>query len=452
MGSVPSHTQNAKVHKFPDAPVLICEAVEFDKGTERFEAKCKFGRVKIDKKGNVKIKEVKDPVPVRYLVLPGFVDGHSHVAGLAELAVEGGKKPNETSGCLKAMDILRNSAIRNGVIFLTDFADYPEGKNEEFSKVLKHIVSMGIGACLRIRIAEVPKRPWQHTSSMEIANLDSAEKHILYALGELRRVRDDSGLPLRLFIEMPNEFPERFQPHILDGFKKLVDRPKIDSAFKSGDLWLHAHSSEWRKRREVSTKIHGMSPIQVLHRFGLLRSWTILTHCIYASAEDIDLVRMCGARIQTCPKFANGKLAPVRSFLDARIPVGLCSDYYAVNPITRMQQAYQLHRSFAETEAQLDLAQILYMATTGAARVYDLDDQIGGVKDGRRANLVLLNLDDPQYQPFWNLEYWKEDQPVDGIDGKKVDWGARVCRLLQNSALTSRSIEAVYANGKCIFS
>ena len=121
---------------------------------------------------------------------------------------------------------------------------------------------------------------------------------------------------------------------------------------------------------------------------------------------EIDLVSERGVRIVHCPhsnmKLASG-ICPVTKFLAAGATVGLGTDGAASNNaldlFAEARLAALLAKSANADPTVLPAADILAMATLGGARAIGLDDRIGSIEVGKRADLVAVDLNHPAMQP-----------------------------------------------------
>ena len=104
-------------------------------------------------------------------------------------------------------------------------------------------------------------------------------------------------------------------------------------------------------------------------------------------------------------KLAAG-IAPVPSFLQAGIPVGLGTDGCASNNdldlLREMDTAAKLHKVAGGDPTALPAARVLAMATRDGARAIGLGDRIGTLEVGKQADLVILDSAHPALCPVYN--------------------------------------------------
>lgn len=105
-------------------------------------------------------------------------------------------------------------------------------------------------------------------------------------------------------------------------------------------------------------------------------------------------------------KLASG-VAPVPSFLQAGIKVGLGTDGVASNNdldlFDEVQSAAFIHKLHNNNPTLLNARDALEMATIGGARVLGMDHLIGSLETGKRADVIILDMDQPHAHPVFNI-------------------------------------------------
>jgi 5-methylthioadenosine/S-adenosylhomocysteine deaminase len=151
-------------------------------------------------------------------------------------------------------------------------------------------------------------------------------------------------------------------------------------------------------------------PIRYLDELGILEARPLLAHVVHADAQDAELLARGGASVAHCPKsnakFGHG-IAPLADFLAAGVAVGLGSDGMGSNdvmdPFEEMRAAVLFSRARGGDFAALGAADALALATLGGARALGLQDQVGSLEPGKRADLAAVSLDGPHLQPLTDV-------------------------------------------------
>ena len=133
------------------------------------------------------------------------------------------------------------------------------------------------------------------------------------------------------------------------------------------------------------------SPVEYLLMLGALRWRPLLVHAVHVDAADRRRMQESGVSVAHCPRSnarLSGGVAPVAEFLRDGIPVGLGTDsLWSVPSLDlwdEMRAALRLHAG------GLAPAAVLHMATLGGARALGLEDYVGSLAPGKRADLIAV--------------------------------------------------------------
>lgn len=165
---------------------------------------------------------------------------------------------------------------------------------------------------------------------------------------------------------------------------------------------------------------------------GLFQFPTIAAHCVHLTSRDICILAETGVAVAHNPesnmKLASG-IAPIPQLLAAGVTVGLGTDGASSNNnldmLEEMRTAALLHKVNEEDPMALPALQALKMATSEGARALRLEE-VGSLKPGYKADLILIDLNKPHLYPRHNLAahmvYAAQSADVDTviIDGRIV--------------------------------
>ncbi|MER5541844.1 amidohydrolase [Streptomyces sp. NPDC002589] len=178
-------------------------------------------------------------------------------------------------------------------------------------------------------------------------------------------------------------------------------------------LPVHLHAAENRDQTDASLARHGLTPIEVLDRTGLLDTDLLIAHGTGIIERDLPLLARTGGRtaVATAPRgylrFAWPATTPVRALRAAGVPVGLATDGAASNNSLDVWEAMTLTALIQKaTEGDprwLTSRQALHHATLQSARAVGLGGSVGSLAPGRRADLILVDLTGPHTQPVHDL-------------------------------------------------
>jgi len=216
-------------------------------------------------------------------------------------------------------------------------------------------------------------------------------------------------------------------------------------------LPIHIHLHETADEIRDSLKQYGARPLERLARLGLLGPNFIGVHAVHVNEAEIGLLAQYGCHVAHCPtsnlKLASG-IAPTFELMRAGVNLGLGTDGAASNNrldlFAEMRLAALLAKGVSGDATALSAAAALKMATLGAARALNLDDRIGSIVPGKRADLVAVDLralpSQPVFDPVSHLVYvaGREDVTHAWVDGK-LQLNERCLVNLEPDDLTARA-------------
>lgn len=174
---------------------------------------------------------------------------------------------------------------------------------------------------------------------------------------------------------------------------------------------IHIHVAEAADETEYVQKNHkGLRPIEYLEKIGFFGPKTIAAHVIQANESELSILKNHEVGIAHNPQ-SNMKLAagvaPVPAMLRLGMRVGLGTDGAAsnndLNLWEEMDTAAKLHKVFLGDPKVASAEEMFTMATIGGARALHLEDQIGSIEIGKRADLVIVDFDRPNQTPLYNI-------------------------------------------------
>lgn len=173
-------------------------------------------------------------------------------------------------------------------------------------------------------------------------------------------------------------------------------------------------------------KQHNTTAIEYLNSLHLLNSNFISVHTIHPTESDIGLLSHNDVGIAHCiganTKAAKG-IAPLKSFIDQGIRVGLGTDGPSsgntLDLFTQMSMVAKCHKVYHHDRKLFPAKEIVQLATLGGASVLHLDQQIGSLELGKKADIVLVECDSvnmyPNHDPYSLLVYSANASNVDSV-------------------------------------
>lgn len=199
------------------------------------------------------------------------------------------------------------------------------------------------------------------------------------------------------------------------------------------EVGIHIHIAETKFEWDNIHNLFGKTPVGYLNDIGLLGPDVLGAHCVWLSDEDIEILKETGTSVahnpETNMKIADG-VAPIAKLLNAGVTVGLGTDSCATNDNMDMFEAMRM-AAFLQKVTSMDPTvlpayQVLEMGTIGGARALGMDNEIGSLEVGKKADVILVDLAAAHMRPINNivnnLVYCTNSSDVETVivDGKVV--------------------------------
>jgi guanine deaminase len=195
--------------------------------------------------------------------------------------------------------------------------------------------------------------------------------------------------------------PQRCSDSLLGEVRAVADRTGLPVIIHVQETRLQA-ASAWYQR--------GKTLFQHLDEIGFLAPGTSLIHAVWLTPDDIARIYASGASVQHNPnsnlKLGSG-LMPMRALLDAGVNVSLgtdgCGSLESTDMLRVVANTALLHKLRGDDYRHwIGAEEALEAATVGGARALGMEDQLGRIATGMRADLVLYRLDAPAFTPLNN--------------------------------------------------
>src|SRR5258706_1117401 len=177
------------------------------------------------------------------------------------------------------------------------------------------------------------------------------------------------------------------------------------------DVPLHIHLSETALEVENSRRDHGMPVVPWVKKQGLFDAKVLAAHCVHVDEGEIRALKNFNAGVAHNPT-SNLKLgagvAPVARMLELGLDVGIGTDGPASNNdldmFEEMRLAALLAKGTSGDPTALPARDALSMATRLGARAMDLDHLTGSLEPGKRADLIVVDLDQLHNVPAFDRD------------------------------------------------
>ena len=372
-------------------------------------------------------------------VLPGFVNCHSHTgsilfrsqsddgaggAALYQVAFRGEKHitPQQWRD-LAVVGTL--DMIKAGITTINDIWYEPEALAEA-------CLQSGLRAQIAYKVFDV-----------KLENLHANDYTRYPEIGE-QRLRRGVDLVETWHGGRNGLISARIGPHATDTCSSGLHHEAGAEARRLG-AGRHTHVAQSRGEVDYIFARHGKGPAEYLRDLGELDENTVVAHLTFASDADLDAVRETGARYAHCPTIypRRGVYPDFLAINDRNLTWGLATDWMMNDPFEAMRNAMNALRLLQGRHDAFTSRQAMWRATAGSAAVLGLDASIGELREGYKADLIQIDLDQPHLAPFYgdysSLAYYARasDVVTSVIDGRVVMEDRKVSGLDEAAALAA---------------
>lgn len=351
------------------------------------------------------------------ILMPGFVNSHSHVAmsyfkGLADDLplnkwLEQYIWPLEKNFMSK--DFIKDAAlfgcaemIKNGITIFNDMYFFGEQTAESAGKI-------GMRAVLGEGILDFP-----------VANYNNADEIFAYIKLMHKKFKDDELIDFAV------------APHAIYscGKESLI---KARNLAENLGILLHIHLSETKQEVEDCLKQHGKRPVEYLDELGLFKVDVVAAHGIWINETEQNILSENEVSIAINTS-SNLKLASgfdsFKRYLDKGINLAIGSDGVASNNslsiFQEMNITAKLQKALNNDPTILPANKMVEIATLGGAKALKKSKQLGSIEIGKKADLILVDINNlesqPMYDPYSQLVYSLRSEQIKDviINGKLI--------------------------------
>jgi cytosine/adenosine deaminase-related metal-dependent hydrolase len=181
---------------------------------------------------------------------------------------------------------------------------------------------------------------------------------------------------------------------------------KMMAVAREKNMGVTIHLAEVKEDIEYIRETHGMSAIEYARSVDMLGPRVVLIHVVWVGEGEIEILAETGTHVTHNP-LSNSKLAsgisPIPEMLKAGVNVGLGTDggpsSNDYDMIRAMRWASYLHKVRLGDPTIMPSEKVLEIATLGGARAMGWEDQIGSLEVGKRADFVVLDMDQAHLTP-----------------------------------------------------
>jgi 5-methylthioadenosine/S-adenosylhomocysteine deaminase len=392
------------------------------------------------------------------LAMPGLINAHFHSPGNLmkgclpgmplELFMLHEVPPLADSGDSERLAQVRTmlgavEMLRRGITCVHDDAYHvPVATRAGIDAIMNAYAQVGIRATVAIdqpNVVEYDKYPFMaellsagQRAAMEAApRQGSAELIGLYEHLIERWHGAEGG---RLAAAVSCSAPQRVSDDYFKALSKLS---------REHDLPFNIHILETRLQRVLGDTKYGKSLVRHVHDMGLLDERMMVIHAIWIDAHDIELLAGSGCTVAhnpVCNLRLGSGVMPWRALREAGVPLALGTDEMNTDDTTNLwlvAKTAALLQTLTDADDRRwpEAAEFLHAATRGGARAIRRRSDLGQLKAGAAADLILLDLDTHAFTPLNDLTrqlvYCEDGSSVRTtiVQGEVVFDAGRVCTV-----------------------
>jgi len=353
----------------------------------------------VDIDENLRISDPEFTVDAQnHLVMPGFVNAHSHLQqyfrGVYELMgdffetnlpLEGYRRPEQmdTLGLASCAEFIYGGCTTSIVIYT-----YPDGYARSVQKAGNRCIIAGDVEHVDLEKLKLGKFEYLPEKK------DLAVKRAKDLYYDWHGKADGKITTL-----MCPKAPDMTQPDVYLDLKEFAD---------NHNLRVTTHLSQSMREFKQVKNLYGKTPPEHLYNLGVMDEKLSGAHLTYATASDFHLVKETGMSILHCHSIES----PFLEWQDMNIPIGLGTDdyYHDMLALIREQRNGVIIRASkvggylgminsSRRTIRPSFYKMLELATRGGAEVFGIDDQVGSLENGKKADIIMFNLMNPYLTP-----------------------------------------------------
>lgn len=331
------------------------------------------------------------------LVLPGFIDGHTHTCQQLLRGRTADEYPMiwtrflvPFESNLSPEDVRVSARLHCLEMIKAGFTAFADAGGVHMDQVAEAVLEMGMRAALC-------------PSTMDMGNV---------VAGEMKRSTEDC-------IKATEELYDRYQGtgegriDIWFGIRQLMtcSRKLVETIVEQAerlDTGIHMHLCEHKDEVSFCLQNYGKRPVEFLQEVGTLTSRLLTAHNVLLTEKDIGLMAEHGVHPVICPmaNFINHGFPKIPSMLEHELSPAMGCDgasHIALDMFTQMRALK------AGVMAQWGLPvfdpvampnpRLLEMVTLGGAKAIRKEDCLGTVAEGKKADLIVMDISGPHMQP-----------------------------------------------------
>lgn len=193
----------------------------------------------------------------------------------------------------------------------------------------------------------------------------------------------------------------RFGPHAADTLSLEFHREVAATARQYG-VGLHIHVAQKTKEVEFIRSKYGFGAVELLQEAGIVGPDVVAAHLVYITQDEIEILKSTGTNMAHCAEMMakRGCFPNMKEMYASGVRVALGTDWVSMDPWDNMRFTIAVARLFGCSEDTINAPKALKMATIEAARALGLSEDIGSIEEGKKADIITIDLNQPHLRPL----------------------------------------------------
>jgi 5-methylthioadenosine/S-adenosylhomocysteine deaminase len=161
---------------------------------------------------------------------------------------------------------------------------------------------------------------------------------------------------------------------------------------------VHFHLEEGAYESDYCAHKYDKLPVEFYEEIGFLGRDVLASQCVQTKPKETEILKRHGVKISHMPISnceVGGGIAPVPSYLEKGLTVGLGTDGYIQDMFEVMRAAFLIHKGYLQNASVMPADTVIRMATIDGARSIGLEKSVGSIAAGKKADLITVDLKAP---------------------------------------------------------
>jgi 5-methylthioadenosine/S-adenosylhomocysteine deaminase len=360
-------------------------------------------------------------------VLPGFVNVHTHLPSIFVRGVYGIVRSGLYQVLFPVKNYLKPEQCYNfGLASCLEALISGSTTIQETYNYMHHFAKAAEVTGIRANLGEqVAEADYQAIREGEYVYLPEQAEEMLKRAEQLKKEWHGEANG-RITVSLAPLAPDMCTPWV---YEEILKQHELG-------VKISTHVAQSQREVDQVEKLYGKTSVEYLAGMDILGPDLIGAHCIHNTSTDTEKMMDAGASVLHCPRpyLLEGTTAPLTKWMNMGLKVGLGTDNVHHNMWETMRAAIYGARTRMETSEPYYLSyyDVLELATIKGAEVLGMENSVGSLEPGKKADLQLIDLRFPNIVPTFNvtssLVLYGSTVNVDSVivDGRFLKEGGKI--------------------------